>query len=309
MAELSFRDIEWALEEALLEMFPSAQVEVYVDPEPPAPYIVAVYPDYLIIETYDGDWWTYWKVSYSINGETIIAPRSEWEEAESQSEWVTKAEELKAKALKAQQEIEFDIDVPCGKKAIKIIDVDSRRIGAYATIWGELDCDGERMTRKALEPSFVRIKAKEAIPWMFWKHGIDPKFGSVIVGHWDPDSFVMDDLGLYVEGNLEMDENGTKALGILQIAGSIGLSVGTMWYLVKREKAADGTMNILDWPLVDISIMEGAKQCVPSAMRNFQNKVLKGLFEEAVVKMGLETEQEEEKSSARSPLQDVALRI
>ena len=92
----------------------------------------------------------------------------------------------------------------------------------------------------------------------------------------------------------------------LQEAGSVGLSVGTMWYLVKREKADDGTINLIDWPLLDISIMEGGKQCVPSARRDFQNKILKGLLDDITIKMGFETEQEEEKTSF---LQEVGKRL
>lgn len=281
MAELSFQEIEWRIEEALQDLFPSAQI--VEDYSPDTPWIVGVYPDYVIIETYENDSWQYWKASYNVDSEPVLASRSEWVEVESRSEWVIQAKERMTKFNAAKIEsgnaatggktdaaIKFDINAPCGQKAIKILDEGERRIGAYATIWGELDCENERMTKGALE-NYVGV---DAIPLMFWMHGLHTEFGSALVGKWDGAAFKMDDLGLWVEGEVYQNTVGDRAWTNIKTAGSYGLSVGSLWYLVQRQKANDGMVDITDWPLLEISIMEGGKQCVPSAHRQVKTDLV-----------------------------------
>jgi HK97 family phage prohead protease len=147
-----------------------------------------------------------------------------------------------------------------------MIDEGTRRIGGYATIWGELDCDQERMTRGAIEPYIGKVR-----PLMLWMHGLDPHFKANPIGVWDENSFKIDDTGLYTEGNLSYDQYGDEAKKRLDTAGVMGLSVGSVHYLVKRETLSDGTKNLIDWPLMDISPMEGGRQCVPNAQRNLKS--------------------------------------
>ena len=152
-------------------------------------------------------------------------------------------------------------------------------VGAYATVWGELDCDGERMTKRAVEPYLGRGQ-----PLMMWLHGVDPKVGSAPVGEWD--KLTTDDFGLYAEGRV----TDPAAVAKLKGAGAYGLSVGTMWNLVRREKAAvGGVVDITDWPLLEISIMEGGKQCVPSAHRDLADKALASALGTVAAKMGLQS--------------------
>ena len=189
-------------------------------------------------------------------------------------EWV---EEAKARQ-KARRIAEFDLDA-CPKKMVKVLqdDGDTLHIGAYATIWGELDCEGERMTKEAIEP-YVGLGA----PLMFWIHGLT-ELGSEPVGSWDADSFVVDDTGLYVEGTVTHPEVVSK----LREAGDIGLSVGSLFYMVQSEDAADGTTNLVNWPLLEISIMEGGKQCVPNALQDEVDKAIKATLEEHAAVMGV----------------------
>ncbi|KKM85565.1 hypothetical protein LCGC14_1287720, partial [marine sediment metagenome] len=173
------------------------------------------------------------------------------------TEWVEASELAKAKMLLGKhhdREIEFEMDA-CPKKMIKVIKADdeSLTIGAYATIWGELDCDGERMQKEALQP----YVDSNATPYMFWMHGWDKIFGSTIVGEWDKTTFSIDDIGLYVEGTITHPE----AVRRLKESGEFGLSVGSNPQYVQT----DGLGNILDWALLEISVMEGGKQCVPNA--------------------------------------------
>ena len=235
-------------------------------PSPPSPELVETYEDYLIVWL-DGE---YYKVEFDANVDKEIPPQSEWKEAKPKKEWVVK---MAAK---------FDVDAFCSKKAIKIIDDKTRRIAAYATIWGETDCDGERMTKAAIEPYVL----SDAVPMMLWLHGLDKEFGGEVIGAWDKKAFRLDALGLWVEGNIADTSIGDKAWKRLKAAGNVGLSVGSIWYLIKRQKAADGVTDIVLWPLLEISAMEGGKQCVPSAMRDLKSNISELLVEHGI-KMGV----------------------
>lgn len=198
------------------------------------------------------------------------------------SDWAFKAKTDDAAHQKTDAAIRFDIEAPCAHKAIKVVSAGARRIGAYATVWGEQDCDADRMLKEAIEP----YVGKGAVPLMLWMHGLDAALGNEIPGVWDGKSFKLDDIGLYVEGNVFHSPMGDKAWSRLETAGSFGLSVGSAWYLVKRQKGRDGTQDITDWPLLEISIMEGGKQCVPSAQRQL-GAGLEALYRKAAVKFGV----------------------
>lgn len=238
----------------------------------------------------------FFKVPYSQSGEDVtFAPRDQWQEVEQKKEWVMKARQRRA--------LLFDLESPCSHKAIKFIDEDSRRIGSYATVWGELDCDGERMTRKAIEKYVGKAR-----PLMLWLHGVDKFFGANPVGEWDPESFKLDDLGLYVEGNLGDDEFGAEATKRIKKSNSFGLSVGSVWYLVKRKALNDGSREIVDWPLMDISVMEGGKQCVPSAHRDLKADLF-NVYSGIATKMGISIENPIQKEEERQrQIQQNALR-
>jgi transcriptional regulator with XRE-family HTH domain len=148
----------------------------------------------------------------------------------------------------------------CEAKAIKMLDVATRRIGSYATVWGEQDCEDDRMEKRAIEPYIGKVT-----PMMLYLHGLHPDFGSTPVGNWDPRAFKIDETGLWVEGNVGFDAAGDRAWSRLEQAQDVGLSLGSFHYLVKREQLPDGTKAVVNWPLFEISIMEGGKQCVPSA--------------------------------------------
>ena len=160
----------------------------------------------------------------------------------------------------------------CSRKAVKFIDKETRRIGLYNTIWGERDCQDDRMTRKAVEP-YVGM----AQPLMLWKHGLDPEFGANPVGTWDVSSFKLDDKGWWSEGNITDNKWGDKAWTRLKKSNQVGGSLGSVWYLVQKNRLADGSKEIVNWPPLEISIMEGAKQCVPSAQNTIKADLYEGL--------------------------------
>lgn len=236
-------------------------------------YLAELFDDYVIAEIDD----VYYQIPYAAGEDGVeFAGREEWVKVQPERVWV----EAKLRWLAAK----FDIEAPCLSKAVKMIDAATRRIGAYATIWGELDCDKDRMTKTAIEPYLGK-----GAPYMFWLHGLDKDFGTNLVGTWDTASFKIDNLGLYVEGNVNFDQWGDKAWQRLEAAKSFGLSVGSIWYLVKKKALSDGTKEIVDWPLLDISIMEGGKQCVPSARQNLKADV-EIAYRSLALKFGLNTD-------------------
>ena len=167
------------------------------------------------------------------------------------------------------------------RKAIKILDPATRRIAGYGTIWGELDCEGDRMTRRAIGPY-----VGHGTPLMFWLHGLHKDFGSAVVGTWNALTFKMDQEGLWVEGNVGSDEVGNRAWALIKKAESYGLSLGSLHYLVKRHVRIDGSKDITNWPLIEISIMEGGQQCVPSAQQGLKSE-LQIVCQEVAIKMGV----------------------
>lgn len=220
------------------------------------PWIAELFYEYVIAEMNENE---YFQIPYTATeSEVTFVGREDWIKVQSQRIWV----EAKSREFAAK----FDLSAPCRSKAIKVIDSGSRRIGAYATVWGELDCENDRMTPAAIEPYIGK-----AAPMMFWLHGLDKEFGSSPVGAWDTDSFKLDELGLFVEGHVGNDHWGDLAWQRINSAKSFGLSVGSLWYLVKKSVLEDGSKEITDWPLVDISLMEGGRQCVPSAQQKLNS--------------------------------------
>jgi len=208
-----------------------------------------------VMETHEDDKYViadanneYYKVGYSYTDDIgyAFSDPVQWARVQRKVEW----EEMS----KAQKSLEFELDA-CPKKRVRVLKStdDALTIGAYATIWGELDCDGERMQKEALQP----YVDSNATPYMFWLHGWDGALGSTIIGEWDKTTFTIDDVGLYVEGKVTHPE----AIRRLQESGDLGLSVGSNPQYVQ----VDGIGNITDWALLEISVMEGGKQCVPSA--------------------------------------------
>gem|GEM_PF-3029471 len=169
----------------------------------------------------------------------------------------------------------------CEKKAIRVLDNVTRRIAGYATIWGELDCENDRMTKGAIAPYVGK-----GTPLMFWLHGLHKAFKSALVGIWDISAFKVDGTGLWVEGNVALDEFGDLAWSLIEKAGSFGLSVGSLWYLVKKKVSGDGSKDIVNWPLLEISIMAGGQQCTPSAQEGLKLD-LQSIYQEVAVKMGV----------------------
>lgn len=269
---ISYDKLRRRVDKALLEKFGHTVVDEGYTYQSGA-FLAELFDEYVIADIDD----VYYQIPYTDSDDGVeFAGREDWVKVEPQRVWI----EAKARWLAAR----LDIDLPCAQKAIKVLDRDTRRIGAYATVWGEVDCDKDRMTKGAIEPYLGK-----GAPYMFWLHGLDKEFGANTVGTWDTTSFKNDTKGLFVEGNVSFDDYGNKAWERINKAGAFGLSVGSIWYLVKKKNLSDGTKEITDWPLLDISLMEGGKQCVPSARRDIKAE-METAYRAMALKMGLDTD-------------------
>lgn len=231
------------------------------DEEGRGPYITAMYDDSLIVSEKG----IYYKVGYAISDKLSVSfdPVEDWVKVEPRKEWLAVSAELERRIQKSKAPVEQEVPATkttCELKAIKVIDAATRRIGLYVTVWNERDCQDDRMQRKAVEKYVGKGQ-----PLMLWLHGFDPEFGAEPVGVWDVSSFKLDDFGWYAEGNISFDKYGNLAWKRLEASKSVAGSLGSIWYLVDKVPNKDGTKDIIDWPPLEISIMEGGKQCVPSA--------------------------------------------
>lgn len=245
------------------------------------------------ITTYDNDADAFFTLGYEVKGDDYTFDEPElWVQVPASDELLQTVEAIEAKHYLVDELEAFKLQMrngfatkslnTCQAKAMKMIDPETRTFGMYATVWGERDCQNEVMQRPAIEKYMGK-----GTPLMLWEHGLNPEFGSNTVGKWFSDRFKVDDFGLWVEGQIGHDEWGNKAWDKLQETKSIGGSVGSIWYLVKKDNQADGTRYINDWPLLEISVMCGTKQCVPSAKAAIKSE---DLLLPVAVKMGIDVD-------------------
>lgn len=79
-----------------------------------------------------------------------------------------------------------------------------------------------------------------------YNHGLDVKIGGKVVGQ---GTLKTDDVGIWIESQLEMRDKYEKAIYALAKKGKLGWSSGTASHLVQREQKANGVARILSWPL------------------------------------------------------------
>ena len=93
-------------------------------------------------------------------------------------------------------------------------------IAGYASIFGHLDEQGDRVMKGAFKNSLTSIQKKSHWPKMLWQH--NPKEP---IGQWS--RIIEDEKGLYVEGTLLLDvQKGQEAYAFLKEGIIDGLSIG-----------------------------------------------------------------------------------
>ena len=122
---------------------------------------------------------------------------------------------------------------------------DAGRFAGYASVWGNVDSDGDILLRGAFDYS-LRNYGK---PKMFFNHD----WSSIPVGRYDV--VKEDDHGLYVEGEFTPGLAAAAAVHAAMKHGTLdGLSVGGLVKSTDAEMTADGKRLIRRWTrLIEIS--------------------------------------------------------
>ena len=185
--------------------------------ESPSFWVRETFDDHIIAELGD----ELWKVAYTVtDDEVTFAPRDEWEKVE--QTFVP----AKAYAVKALGETETH-----------------HLVGGYGIVWGGKDLVGEHFTKST---DFWFDKLTHTPP-VLYHHGLDDTIKRAVLG--SVISTKADDIGLWVEMQLEKAQKYTTHVMALVNKGIMGLSSGAVRHLV--EKVAN---QLKVWPIAEFSL-------------------------------------------------------
>jgi len=147
--------------------------------------------------------------------------------------------------LRALYEAE-GMDVPA--KAWEVAQVKARDgapvLAGYGIVWGGQDLDGEHFTP---DTDFWFDRLTET-PMVLYQHGLDDAVMKSVVGQ--VVTKVPDDIGLWIEAQLDRAEKYREALLELADKGVLGWSSGSVGHLVDVDKGG----AIRSWPVVEFSL-------------------------------------------------------
>lgn len=121
---------------------------------------------------------------------------------------------------------------------------DTMRVGGYGIVWGGKDLYKTYFTRKT---NFWDGKFGDR-PVALYDHGLNPQSQKTVLGHVDVQRD--DDIGRWIEMELDAHNQYVAAVGELVKQGALGLSSGSIAHLVEIEQ--DG--EIRSWPIVEFSM-------------------------------------------------------
>ncbi len=117
-------------------------------------------------------------------------------------------------------------------------------VGGYGVVWGGKDLVGEHFT-KSTDFWFEKLTRTHAI---MYHHGQDKAIKRVDIGR--VSAIMPDDIGLWVESQLEKAKSYVAGVMKLIEKGALGYSSGAVNHLI--DKAADG--EIKTWPIAEFSL-------------------------------------------------------
>ncbi len=238
------------------------------DDGPARIYPIAIYPDALIIEQGTKKY----KVGYTVqNGDYTFADRSAWVQVE--PAWVP---------VQAP---------PSGLEAVKALN-DTGKVGAYAILFGSEDTPD-------LSP-FQDFFTKKTDFWlgewskrpMLFHHAMDPATKAApVIGTWN--KAVLDDVGVWMEGQLDMAHKYASAVQQLVTMGKLRVSSDSAPHLVVRDQKPNGTNEIKRWPIMAASLTP-----TPAEPRLLPVEALKSVFSAAGLDLPLELMQTQDAPQA-----------
>lgn len=152
------------------------------------------------------------------------------------------------------------------KYAVKIIESSetSYKLGGYGVVYGGEDLTGEGFTK---ETDFWLDKLGST-PMVMYQHGMDGAVKHAVIGR---AAVKQDDIGLWVEAQIDLANEYAAAIRELAERGVLGWSSGSVSHLVERENKV-----IKSWPIVEFSLTP-----TPAEPRTLGVKELRSLVEDA----------------------------
>jgi hypothetical protein len=241
-------------------------------------WVVDTYLDHAIVALGDDFWYVPFSVDAS--GEVVIAPRTEWFEVH--KEWVVsppEPDEGAAMAMKVgarhsvkdQEGIQsiHDAAVALGAEckaapvvkdepksapshAVKALGGD--RVGAYAILYGSKN----EFDLSDTKDYFTKSTAYWLDAWdrrpILYHHAQDPDTKDIpVVGTWTK-SVATDDVGVWLEGQLDASHKYHSAIQELLKAGKLFISSDSAPHLVTRKSVGGGVHEVTRWPLLAASL-------------------------------------------------------
>jgi hypothetical protein len=225
--------------------------------------VAAIYPDAVIIR----EGLSHWRASYTVEECKVeLAPRNEWEMVE--IDWKpASTEPMEMKSAPVFSTVKM---------------VSAGRLGHYALLWGDTtkrDLYREFFTPQTQELDII-FKAIGKLPALY-HHGFDHQVKTAVVGV--VDTMTPNDIGLWVETQLNMADEYAQAIAGLAEAGKLGTSTGTL--PGSRKVAPSGAIE--RWAIAEVSFTPTPAE--PRMRLELPVTVLKAAYHE----LGLEFPEQE----------------
>lgn len=152
------------------------------------------------------------------------------------------------------------------KYAVKIIESSEAgyKLGGYGVVYGGEDLTGEGFTK---DTDFWLDRISNT-PMVLYQHGMDGALKHAVIGR---AAIKADDIGLWVEAQIDLANEYAAAIRDLAEQGVLGWSSGSVSHLVEREEKV-----IKSWPIVEFSLTP-----TPAEPRTLGVKELRSLVEDA----------------------------
>lgn len=121
---------------------------------------------------------------------------------------------------------------------------DTGKIGGHLVLFGTADEPDASRFRDYFTPD-TDFGPHKSTP-ILYAHGLDPVLRKKPIGL---GNLKADDLGIWLDGQLNLRDDYERAIFGMVKAGKLGYSSGTMASLIVREKQDNGAHKMLSWPL------------------------------------------------------------
>lgn len=224
-------------------------------------YLVDVFEDYVIAQMGS----IFYRIGYTVSADGAVEYGSEANWTEVEKEYVP---------------VKSDFVVYHGSEVKALGD---GKIGGYLISFGDEDNTDVSASKDFFQKDTDFGASKTSI--MLYNHGLDKTLGLRKIG---TGTLKMDDVGVWIEAQLEMRDKYEKAIYALAEKGKLGLSSGTAPHLVRRKRIGSAN-KILSWPLgLDASLTPS-----PAEPRNMAIAGLKSIqVTDLESQLGLETDNE-----------------